>query len=361
MLKLIYGCMLAPLLIAQDLSLHRVTLEAGVPARSVHLADFNGDGKLDIAVLNVTGMGIGNLAVMLRTAGGYSAPITTSTGGMGSWSMAVADFNHDGKMDVAVTNNFDDNVTILLGKGDGTFRVGGYYPTHVSPTAIVAADFNRDGHADLAVVNGGSGDVTILMGNGDGSFSSSASIYLGSSPTDVVSADFNGDGIPDLAVTNGALFLQEVVVLLGNGDGTFRIGQTAITGDEPFALIAGQFSRGGKADLAVANLASNNVSVLAGAGDGTFQPGATYVAGDGPVAIAAADFNADGVLDLAVCNDVSGDVSIYLGNGDGTFQAARSLGTGGSPTSITVGDLNGDGRKDIVTAGLGGVVLLLSK
>jgi len=352
------GYLMAGMALAQNAPLHRLVLEPGVLSRSVHLADFNGDGRLDVAVLNGSETGPGSLAVMLRTRGGYTAPIVTPTGGFGSWSMAVADFNGDGKMDAAVTNNRTGNVTILLGRGNGTFRAAGFFSTHVGPTAIQAADFNHDGRLDLAVVNSGSGDVTILLGKGDGTFTTGASVYLGSSPTDVAVADFNGDGNPDLAVTNGAMFLQVAVVLLGNGDGTFRIGQSATTGTEPFALVAGAFSRGGRSDLAIANLASNDISVLAGNGDGTFQPAAAYAAGNGPAAIAAADFNRDGVPDLAVCNDMSGDVSIYLGNGDGTFQPARGFATGGSPTSIAVGDLNGDGRMDVATAGPDGVILL---
>ncbi|MGA2136011.1 MAG: VCBS repeat-containing protein [Bryobacteraceae bacterium] len=332
--------------------LSRTTLQFGVSARSVHLADFHGAGNLDIAVLNGSEMGPGSLAVMLHSPAGYSAPIITPVGADGSWSMAVADFNHDGKMDVAVVNNLSDNVTILLGNGDGSFHIAGYYPTHTGPSAIVAADFNGDGHPDLAVVNSGSGDVTILLGLGDGRFSTGPSIYLGSAPTGITAADFNGDGIQDLAVTNGALFWQQVLVLLGNGDGSFRLGPSVPTGIEPIALAAGRFIPGGNVDLAVANLASNDVSVLTGAGNGAFQPSATYAAGNGPAGIVTADLNGDGLLDLAVCNDVSGTVSIYLGNGDGTFQAPRSLSTGSSPTSIAVGG------KMIVTAGPEGIIVL---
>ena len=348
-------------LMAQNLFFSRVTLQTAVSSKSVHLADFNGDQKLDIAVLNSDGPAPDSIAVRLSTASGYSAPVVTLTGGLGSWSMATGDFNHDGKLDVAVTNNVSDNISILLGNGDGTFRLGGYYQTDLSPTAITAADFNHDGHVDLAIVNGGSGDITILLGKGDGTFRSSPSIFLGSSPTDLVSNDFNGDGIPDLAVTNGALSSQVVVILLGNGDGSFRIAESAITGNEPFAITTGLFSHDGKSDLAVANLASNNVSILDGIGDGTFHAASTLTAGTGPAGIAVGDFNQDGKLDLAVCNDVSGEVSVYLGNGDGTFQSARSFATGGSPTSIAVGDLYHNGRKDIVTAGPNGIVLLINK
>jgi len=345
---------------AQDLSFARVALPAPRFANSVHLADFNGDRKLDIAVVKTQGADADSVAVLLAAPGGYGAPIITPTGGAGAWGMAVADFNHDGKPDAAVTNNLSGNVSILLGEGNGRFRFSGYVPADLSPTAIVAADFNHDGYADLAVVNGGSGNVTILLGNGDGTFRRGPSIFLGSSPTDLVSGDFNGDGIPDLAVTNGALYSQVVVMLLGNGDGTFRMTQSAAVGNEPIAVAAGDFANDGQTDLAVANLAGNDVSVLRGDGNGLFGAAATYAAGNGPSGIAVADFNLDGKLDLAVSNDASGEVAVYLGNGDGTFQPAKSFLTGGYPISIAVGDLTHDGRNDIVTAGPNGVVVLLN-
>lgn len=344
---------------AQNLSFERVALPVAGSLKSVHVADFNGDHALDIAVVNGPALEEGSVLVMLRNAdGGYAAPLASPTGGTGSWGMAVGDLNQDGRLDVAVTNNTSSSISILLGNGDGTFNLAGSYPTDLSPTAIVAADFNHDGHLDLAVVNSGAGDVTILLGNGDGTFKTGTPIFLGGSPTDAVAGDFNGDGIVDLAVTNGALFSRVVVVLLGNGDGTFRLTQSATVGNEPISVAAGEFSQNRIESLAVADLASNSVSVLAGNGDGTFQPAATYGGAHGPAGIAVADFDSDGKLDLAVCNDVTGKVSVYPGNGDGTFQAATNFAVGGYPTSLTVGDLDGNGRNGIVTAGADGVVML---
>src|SRR5215472_6545965 len=135
---------------AVDLSFAPVlTFQPGMSLRSVRLADFNGDHRPDVAVLNGQQGQPGEVEVMLAKNGGGSGPAVTPTGGYGSWGMAVADFNHDGKLDVAVTNNLSGNISIMLGNGDGTFRIAGYYSGNLSPTAIVAADFNHDGHADL--------------------------------------------------------------------------------------------------------------------------------------------------------------------------------------------------------------------
>jgi hypothetical protein len=183
---------------------------------------------------------------------------------------------------------------------------------------------------------------------------------VGASPTSIKAADFNGDGIPDLAVANGLYGEQAVYIFLGNGDGTFRAGATVPAGNLPFGMVAYDFNHDGKTDLAVANLASNNMSVRLGNGDGTFQPAVNYPAGNGPVSIRAGVFNQDGNLDLAVCADVSAEVLVYLGRSDGTFRGPESFPTGGACNSVAVGDLNQDGRTDIVAAIAGGVVVFIN-
>ena len=187
-----------------------------------------------------------------------------------------------------------------------------------------------------------------------------ATVFVGGAPTGIKAGDFNGDGIPDLAVANGTQGQQLVYILLGNGDGTFRNGGKVRVGNEPFALVAHDFNHDGKTDLAVANLASNNLSVLLGNGDGTFHPAVNYPAGNGPVSIRAGSFNRDGNADLAVCADVSAEVLVYLGRGDGTFRAPQSIPTGSVCNSIAVGDLDQHGRNDIVAATTDSVVVLIN-
>src|SRR5215472_9807957 len=169
-------------------------------------------------------------------------------------TIVAADFNNDGVLDLAVTNNSDNTISVLLGRPDGTFSPQVAYPTGVLPVAIVAGDFNGDGNLDLAVTNGNctpghvspigppqcsSSTVSIFLGNGDGSFQPQVTYPAGTLPASIVTADFNGDGKLDLAVAN--VIDNTISVLLGNGDGTFQPQVTYPAGISPGALVAGDF------------------------------------------------------------------------------------------------------------------------
>jgi hypothetical protein len=270
----------------------------------------------------------------------------------------VGDFNRDGKLDVAVTND-GANISVLLGNGDGTFQSPVSYAAGQMPLGIVTADLNGDGNLDLAVVDQifGSSSVSVLLGNGDGTFRVPLTATTGSESAQVVAADLNGDGKLDLAVTNADS--TTVSILLGNGNGTFQKEVQYNAGFEPNGIATGDLNGDGRLDLVVSDFnlgTSGDVAVLLGNGDGTFQAPVQYTTGNGPTSVVAADFNGDGKLDLAVANynpyggNGSGSVSILLGNGDGSFQAQVPYTTGNDPTDVVVGDLNGDGKLDVVAA-----------
>jgi hypothetical protein len=346
-------------LAAQTLSFTPQTVSAGNSPISVRLHDFDRDNKLDIVVIN--GDGSETVSVLLNLGGGnFSAPITSATGGFGSMALTAADFNHDGKEDLAVVNNLTNNVSILLGNGDGTFSLGSLAGVHEGPVSVAEADFNGDGNVDLAVVNSLTGDVTILLGKADGTFRPGTNVFVGSSPTGIKSGDFNGDGFPDFAVANGTLGQELVYIFLGNGDGTFRSGGKVHVGIEPFALVAEDFNHDGTIDLGVANLGANTVSVLLGNGNGTFKPATNYPAGNGPVSIRVGSFSQSGNADLALCADVSAEVLVFLGNGDGTFQTPQPFSTGDFCNSLAVGDLEQTGRSDVVAATTDNLVVLIN-
>jgi hypothetical protein len=312
--------------------------------------DFNGDGKLDIAVAAYTD----NAADVLLGNGDGSFQAATAYGvGSGPWGIAVGDFNGDGRLDVVTANRTANSVSVLLGKGDGTFQAAVGYGVGSGPFWVAVADFNGDGKPDLVTANGSSNDVSVLLGKGDGTFQAAVRYGAGPSPGTLVTGDFNGDGRTDLAVANNGS--NTVSVLLGKGDGTFQAAVNYGVTNAPWAIATGDFNGDGKVDLVVAD--QGGVSVLLGNGDGTFQAAlgstATYSLG-----IAVGDFNGDGKADLVMA-DGSGFITALVlpGNGDGTFQAPLYYGNH-SAVGVALGDFNGDGRTDVVVSGSGVSILL---
>jgi FG-GAP-like repeat/Abnormal spindle-like microcephaly-assoc'd, ASPM-SPD-2-Hydin/FG-GAP repeat len=346
-----------------SVALGRVGLLAGANPMSAAVGDFNGDGKLDLAIGNI---GSKNVSILLGKGDGtFRAPI--NFGASTPHALAAGDFNGDGKLDLAIANFAGGSVSIRLGNGNGTFGAPVSYATGNSPTALAAGDLNRDGKLDLVVVNGGNSNgvssVSILLGNGHGTFHAVAK-YPASFGDSVAVGDFNHDGKLDVAVVNFGN--SSVSVFLGNGDGTFQTARNFITDNAPTAIAVGDFNGDGKLDLAVANIVSNSglgdVSVLLGNGNGTFQPPVNYHAGSNPSAAVAGDFNGDRKLDLGVANYGGyGNVasfSVLLGNGNGTFQpAVEYVSVGVHPSSLAMGDFNDDGRLDMVIADPSGSTL----
>jgi hypothetical protein len=318
----------------------------------VAVGDFNGDGFADLVVTNQQS---NNVSVLLGNGDGTFQPGSLYATGTTPRQVVVADINGDRVPDLVVVNQGSDTVSILLGRGDGTFHrtlnvaVGGV------PTGIVASDFNADGKVDLAVSNGpqyGSGGVTVLLGNGDGSFQFRGSIPLTTNPVSIVTGNFTSPLRLDLIVAGNSNSLGFLTELLGNGDGTFQFAPAYPTGNGAQALTVADFNGDGVLDLAVSNNGSSDVAILLGKPDGTFQNTRSF-SSYSPVAIAAGDFDRDGKVDLLVANQYANLVTLYLGNGDATFQAGRQVSVAMQPFSVAIGDIDGDGKLDFVVIGYG--------
>jgi FG-GAP-like repeat/FG-GAP repeat len=320
----------------------------------VAVGDFNGDGQQDLAVANF-GVGPphpqpGSVYILLGNgAGSFTAATNFGAGQFfHPQSVAVRDFNNDGKQDLAVTNT--DAVWILLGDGAGHFSSATNFGAGSLPQSVAVGDFNGDGKQDLAVANYASNNVSILLGDGAGSFNAPTNFGAGTGPGSVAVGDFNGDGKQDLATANDGS--DNVSILLGDGTGSFTAASNFGAGPHPSSVAVGDFNGDGKQDLAVANQSGNNVSILLGNGAGSFTAAANFGAGSNPSSVAVGDFNGDGKQDLAVADadPSSGTVSILLGDGAGSFGAPINFGAGSFPISVAVGDFNGDGKQDLAVA-----------
>jgi len=327
----------------------------GYPSE-VKAADFNGDHILDLATLN---SGDNSVSVLLGNPGGTFQPARFSYAGDGYplVSLAVGDFNEDGKLDLATGSNFYetyqygvDDVIVLLGNGDGTFRSPVYLATDLPATSVATGDLNGDDSLDLVVTAwddfSQNGSLSVLLGGGDGTFAPATYIpypyYL---PSPAV-ADFNGDGNADVAVGRE--------VFLSNGDGTLRE-PTDVGPDAYYSQTVGDFDGDGNLDLAGTNF--DRVSVLRGNGDGTFQPAQSFAAGLFPNFVNAYDMNGDGALDLVVTNQspdgVGGGLTVLLGDGNGDFASPITTAIAGYPGALVVADFNANGLPDAAVTNYG--------
>ena len=195
-------------------------------------------------------------------------PLPRHNTGQYPYRLAAADFNGDGKLDIATTNQLSGDVSVLFGDGGGGFADAVNFPVSVGLCGIAVADINQDGKIDILTNNWGSGDVSVLLGDGKGGFASAVSSAVGAGPKEVVIADWNGDGKPDLAAISDAT--PNLIVLLGNGQGGFAAAGSFPVGNNLYRICSGDFNLDGNLDIAVSVGSLSSVSVLLGNGAGGF-------------------------------------------------------------------------------------------
>jgi hypothetical protein len=360
---------------------------AGNKPVSVVTADFHDTlsvSNIDIAVANQAD---DTLSILPGNGDGtfLAQTLVQLPTGFSPTSLATAQFTSSGHHDLAVSlinsTTGAGSVAILLGNGDGTFTEAGQSPIAVgkSPVYVVTGDFNGDGFEDVAVANQADDTISILLGNGDGTFKPATppliQLAAGFTPTALVTGNFTNSGHTDLVVTEKPNVTNNsglVQVFLGNGDGTFTQAPDSPypVGNTPAFVATGDFNRDGILDLAVANsgapstaagggaVTGNSVSILLGnpnpnqtnEGNGTFGPQTFFPAGAGPIAIAVADYNGDGAPDLVVTDETDNAVTVLINSPNNTFTILSELPVGSAPVAIASADFNGDGLPDVVTA-----------
>lgn len=361
-------------------------LLGGISPFETHIGDFNGDGKPDVVVAascgyppsgyGIPGCPASNDAVVVYLSNGggtFGSPIISGGPAQGLRSIAVGDFNGDGKLDIAAASDCSDvdctsgTMVILLGNGDGTFTgTGVTYPLGgvVSQrNTITVGDLNGDGKADVVVTlacdfsNGGcaQGAVKVYLGNGDGSLQAPNSYpMIGNGGIPVVIGDFNKDGKPDVLVATPA---NTLVFFPGNGDGTLG---TPVSSSLPAggaqSIAAGDFNSDGNLDVAVGQYVY--ATVVFGNGDGTFQTPTQYSLNSTvSESIVAVDMNGDGKPDLMIGGGQVGyfnTATLLLNDGIGNFSNLSTFYLGGwESASLGVADFNSDGKNDVVLASFG--------
>jgi hypothetical protein len=292
-------------------------------------------------------------------------------------SLALGDLDGDGDLDLAVANEFSNNVSVHLNSGDGTFAAGVTYSITEGPHYVMTGDLDGDDNLDIIVVSWLHPIVSVLSNNGNGTFSAAMEYNIngnysipGSGLISATAGDFNGDGDLDLAVTRCSYPDNAIIVLLNNGDGTFPTQVTYNAGCYPHHIAAGDLDGDGHIDLAVAESdfwlgpSSSSVSVFLNNGDGTFADEVDYSTGEYPDSIVLGDFDGDGDLDIAVADANSEndffDVSVLLNNGDGAFTTNQTYNSGGHNYYMIGGDLDEDSDLDLAVVNQGGISVLLN-
>lgn len=335
---------------------------------AVVTADFNNDGNLDLAVADFSD---GTVRTLMGKGDGSfrKGPVFTIPDGYGPVNLAVGDFNGDGIPDLAVVEYFgtsDGRLGIFLGKGDGTFRQSAEHRTGFEPTSAAVADFNGDNLVDVAITNqgvNGHGSVMVFFGNGDGTLRSPMTYKLPDYPYSVAAGDLNADGHPDLAVAEGN---AGVAVLLNNGKGRFgKAVVYPISPTEVTDVVIADVNQDKRPDLVLSTYEA--IAVLLGVGNGKFGKAAIYstvsiTQESSPQAVIVADFNMDGNPDIATVL-FQGNSGLFYGRGDGTFKKVIPITMrNGGGNGLATGDFNKDGTPDlaIVDKSLGAIALFIN-
>ncbi|WP_143845157.1 FG-GAP-like repeat-containing protein [Nostoc sp. T09] len=313
---------------------------------SVVVKDLDGDGKLDLAVANTAD---NNISVLLNDGNdGFGTPINFAVG-TNPVFITSEDIDGDSKFDLVIANADDNNVSVLLNDGSGGFGTPINFTVGTKPSSIAVGDIDGDNKLDLLVANADDNNVSVLLNDGSGGFDTPINITVGTNPNAIALLNINGDNKLDFVVANADD--NNISVLLNDGGGGFGTPANFTVGTNPNAIAVGDIDGDNKLDLVVANYASSNVSVLLNDGNGGFGTYTNFTVGTSPNSVVLEDIDGDGKLDLVVAkNATANNVSVLLNDGNGGFGTATDFTVETSSAYAAVGDLNSDEKPDLVVA-----------
>jgi hypothetical protein len=324
-------------------------------AISIASADFNGDGLPDFIVgQSSTSPGLGIVAFLTERNGSLGKGVVYAQNDALSY-VAVGDLGRNGKADVVASNWAIGAVEVLSGNGDGTFQSPTSIPLPGITNGLVIADLNGDGWPDVAMA-GKDPVVYILLNDGKGSLTLAGTYPISAAAHELVVADLNNDGKPDLAVAMTST--SRVAILLGNGNGSFASAPDYnTTMSSVYGIAAGDLTGNGNLDLVVTSPGDGSIAVAVSHGDGSFSPPSIYPASllksqlnPSPGEVALSDVNKDGKLDIVYANSGYSSVGVLLGDGAGNFSGPSEFPSGGGSLAVAISDINKDSWPDVVTA-----------
>ena len=302
----------------------------------------NADDFPDLAVANKAA---NTVSILLGNGDGTFQPKTDIPTGVAPVSVIAANF-HDvtapNGIDLAVANQGDNTISIFQGNGNGTFQPPTLIklPAGFEPTSLAAADLNSDGHLDLVVADEGNNTFSVFLGNGNGTFQTRTDYPTGNDPVYVALGDFNGDDALDIAVANDGAATStntgNTVSIYYNQinnqnvpTGKFVAGATRdfAAGTGPTSIAVADYNLDGLADLVVSDQTDNAISVILNLGGGSFAPNVELPVGTAPVSVTTADFNADGRPDIATANNGSANATVILNTASLLGSGLSSAGT----------------------------------
>lgn len=317
-------------------------LGVGESPRGIGIADFDGNGRLDLGVANTSG---DSVSLLYLVSGSLLIGQTVAVGSCPS-DVRFADFDGDGQLDFVTANSGSDDLSIVPGVPGGEFGLATTGPSTPGPRGLVVDDFNGDGMADAAVCNFSADTVSVFLGVGDGTLAAGQVFPVVDGPFHMEVGDMNGDSVPDLVYA--ARSSGDVQVALGVGDGSFAAPLTHAVGGSPRRVTLGDFNADGLLDAVAANFSDDTLSVLLGLGDGSFAESVVLAAPDNPAQLDVADANGDGHADLLAAGLSQSLIRVYPGLGTGLFGLPVDVSITGDVNSFVIDDIDTDGIPDLV-------------